>query len=114
MIEVVATDVFETWYLALDAGDTTAVTEAVEYLRRKGVALGYPRSSNIKGSRLALRELRIQSHGRPLRVFYAFDPLRQAVLLLGADKTGQKRFYREKIREAEALFVAYLAAQKMS
>jgi hypothetical protein len=40
-----------------------------------------------------MRELRIQSRGRPLRVFCGFEPLRRAVLLLGGDKTGDKRFY---------------------
>jgi hypothetical protein len=40
-----------------------------------------------------MRELRIQSHGDPLRVFYAFDPSRSAVLLIGGNKTGkEKRF----------------------
>lgn len=44
----------------------------------------------------------------PIRVFYAFDPKRQAVLLLGADKTGRKRFYEEMIKRAEALWEEYL------
>ena len=38
-----------------------------------------------------MRELRVQS-GRPLRVFYAFDPTRSAILI-GGDKTGDNRFY---------------------
>ena len=36
------------------------------------------------------------------------DPKRQAVLLLGADKTGRKRFYEEMIAKAEALWEEYL------
>jgi hypothetical protein len=55
-----------------------------------------------------LRELRIQSRGRPLRVFYAFDPLRQAVLLLGGDKTGDDRFYASLVPRVEAIWVQYL------
>jgi hypothetical protein len=55
-----------------------------------------------------LRELRIQSRGRPLRVFYAFDPLRQAVLLLGGDKTGDDRFYVSMVPRVEAIWVQYL------
>ncbi len=51
-----------------------------------------------------MRELRIQSRGRPLRVFYAFDPLRQAVLLLGGDKTGDNRFYVSMIPRVEAIW----------
>jgi len=40
-----------------------------------------------------MRELRVQCGGRPLRVFYAFDPTRSAILIIGGDKTGDNRFY---------------------
>jgi hypothetical protein len=33
-------------------------------------------------------ELRAHSDGNPLRIFYAFDPRRTAILFLGCDKTG--------------------------
>jgi hypothetical protein len=36
------------------------------------------------------------SEGRPIRVFYAFDPRRTAVLLMGGDKTGDGRFYEQR------------------
>ena len=68
MVEVVATNEFKGWYLGLDEGDQFAVRGGVGVLEQVGVALGAPRSSAIKGSRFALRELRIQSSGRPLRV----------------------------------------------
>jgi hypothetical protein len=55
-----------------------------------------------------LRELRIQSLGRPLRVIYAFDPLRQAVLILGGDKTGDDRFYERMIPRSEKIWERYL------
>jgi hypothetical protein len=70
----------------------------------RGLALGFPRSSAIKGSSFALRELRIQSQGRPLRVFYAFDPARQAVVLIGGDKTGDGRFYERMVPVAERIW----------
>jgi hypothetical protein len=72
------------------------------------MGLGYPRSSEIKGASFALRELRIQSNGRPLRVFYAFDPERQAVLLLGGDKTGDARFYDRMLPVLDRLWKEYL------
>jgi hypothetical protein len=108
MIEVVGTDEFEQWFLALDDSDGEAVAHVVGLLEAKGTALGYPYSSSITTSRYPLRELRIQSRGRPLRVFYAFDPLRQAVLLLGGDKTGDNRFYVTMIPKVEAIWVQYL------
>jgi hypothetical protein len=51
-----------------------------------------------------MRELRVQSGGRPLRIFYAFDPRRTAVLLIGGDKSGNKRFYTRMIRIADRLY----------
>ncbi len=111
MIEVLGTSEFEQWFLALDDDDSLAVARVVGLLEVKGTTLGYPYSSAIEGSRYPLRELRIQSGGRPLRVFYAFDPLRQAVLLLGGDKTGDNRFYIAMIPRVEAIWEAYLYDQ---
>ncbi len=108
MVEVVVTDEFVAWLGDLDETDQDAVIRAVNMLEIAGVALGFPNSSQIKGSSVALRELRIQSGGRPLRAFYAFDPARQAVMLLGGDKTGDKRFYETMIRECERIWADYL------
>jgi hypothetical protein len=108
MIEVLGIDEFEQWSLALDDSDGDAVARGVGLLGAKGTALGYPYSLSITTSRYPLRELRIQSSGRPLRVFYAFDPLRQAVLLLGGDKTGDDRFYASMVPKVEAIWVQYL------
>ena len=108
MVEVVATDEFIAWYVDLADGDAEAVTEAVDVLQSMGLGLGYPQASAIKGSKYALRELRIQSSGRPLRVVYAFDPRRNAVLIIGGDKTGDGRFYERIIRTAEAIWKQYL------
>jgi hypothetical protein len=55
-----------------------------------------------------MRELRVQSDGRPLRVFYAFDPRRSAILLIGCDKTGDGRFYERMIPIADALYDVYI------
>jgi hypothetical protein len=56
-----------------------------------------------------MRELRIQSKGRPIRIFYAFDPRRVAVLLVGGDKTGKdKRFYRVNVPKADRLYDEHL------
>ena len=47
----------------------------------------------------------------PLRVFYAFEPRRAAVLLIGGDKTGDDRFYETMISVAEKIWEQYLAEQ---
>lgn len=43
--------------------------------------------------------------------FYIFDPKRQAVMLCGGDKTGDKRFYKRMIPIAESIYKRYLDAQ---
>ncbi len=108
MVSIVATDEFASWYRDLDDPTALDIDTAVDLLETLGVGLGFPRSSDIKGASFALRELRVQSQGRPLRVFYAFDPARQAVLLIGGDKTGDGRFYERMIPIAERIWKEYL------
>jgi hypothetical protein len=55
-----------------------------------------------------MRELRVQSGGRPIRIFYAFDPRGSAILLIGGDKTGDGRFYEKMIPIADKLYDVHL------
>ncbi len=50
----------------------------------------------------------MQHQGRPYRVFFAFDPRRMAMLLIGGDKTGNKSFYKEMVPKAEAIYAQHL------
>jgi hypothetical protein len=59
-----------------------------------------------------MKELRTQHHGRPLRTFFAFDPRRCAILLIGGDKTGDKRFYERMIPVADQLLDDHLRSLK--
>ena len=108
MVEIEVTGEFLAWYRDLDENDSEAVARVVGLLEQRGVSLRFPYSSDVEGSRIALRELRIQSQGRPLRVLYKFDPKRQAVLLVGGDKTGDDRFYERMVPIAEQLWADYL------
>ena len=54
-----------------------------------------------------MRELRVQSGGRPIRIFYAFDPRRTAILLIGGRKTHD-RFFRDYVQRADAIYDEYL------
>jgi hypothetical protein len=86
------------------------VTAAGLLLIEQGPQLPFPYSSGINGSQHAhMRELRVQSGGRPLRVFYAFDPRRSAILLIGGDKTGDDRFYERMVPIADQLYDVYIA-----
>ena len=73
MVEVVGTSEFEEWFLGLSSVDARAVVRGVGLLEGAGIRLGFPHCSALGGSRYALRELRVQSSGRPLRIVYAFD-----------------------------------------
>jgi hypothetical protein len=89
------------------------VTVTVSLLEERGPNLPFPYSSGIEGSKHGhMRELRVQSGGRPIRIFYAFDPRRSAILLIGGDKTGRDRFYDELVPVADKLYDVYLAELK--
>jgi hypothetical protein len=108
--DVEVTDECRTWLDGLDEADLDAVDYSVDLLIEHGPQLEHPHSSKIKGSRHDhMRELRVQSGGRPLRIFYAFDPRRTAIILVGGDKTGDKRFYKRMIPTADDLYDEYLA-----
>jgi hypothetical protein len=107
---VEATDEFSVWFLELGAGVQDDIDRVVGLLEAKGPQLPFPFSSGITGSRHGhLRELRVQSGGEPYRVFYAFDPRRTAILLIGGCKTGDDRFYERMIPLADDLYDEYLA-----
>jgi len=106
--EVVVTAEFVTWWGDLSTPEQISVGAVIELLEEHGPALGYPHSSQIAGSK-KLRELRIQHRGDPYRVLYAFDPTRNAVLLLGGNKTGKDRWYKQNIPLAERIFLDYLS-----
>ena len=108
MVEVIGTGEFQEWFDGLSDKDSDAVTAIIDLLEQMGVALPFPYSSAIRGAKIALRELRIQSGGKPLRVFYTFDPRRNAVVLTGGDKTGDSNFYEQKVRESERIYADYL------
>ena len=59
-----------------------------------------------------MRELRVQHAGRPIRVFYAFDPRRTAILLLAGDKTGDDRWYSIHVPLADRLYDEHLETLK--
>lgn len=108
MIEVIYTAEFGGCWDDLTEDQQDDLDRGVHLLEALGVTLGFPYSSAVKGSKLALRELRVQSGGHPLRILYVFDPQRQAVLLVGGDKTGRDRFDEELIPIAERVYEEYL------
>ena len=107
---VVTTDEYEAWYRNLHATEQAAIINVVTKLRVLGYELGAPHSSALEGTDLPLRELRPKQGRSPLRIVYAFDPARQAVLLIGGDKAGDPKFYRRIVAAAERIWSEYLAS----
>lgn len=106
---VKVTEEHAAWFTALikdDLASAVQVAQAVAALREEGPALGRPLVDRITGSRLHhLKGLRPGSAARSeIRVLFAFDPTRSALLLPGGDKAGNwQRWYKENTPIADRL-----------
>lgn len=69
----------------------------------------WPYVDTVEQSRYKnMKELRIQFKKHVFRVFFAFNPKRKAILLIGGDKRGNKKFYEKMIPLADKIFTRYL------
>ncbi|PKH20130.1 diaminopimelate decarboxylase [Enterobacterales bacterium CwR94] len=112
MWEVNFTEDMEIWLNAQDDALIEDVLASLAVLKMYGPRLGRPWVDHIKGSRFFnMKELRVQSKGRPIRLFFAFNPRRQAIILCGGNKQGQDDalFYRQAIRQADEGYQRHLA-----
>jgi hypothetical protein len=98
------TDQFGDWFAELDKTAQRTIVAAVEMLEQRGPGLGRPFVDTIRGSRHAnMKELR--PRGGNLRILFAFDPRRMAILLIGGDKTGRwAAWYRDFVPIADQLY----------
>lgn len=100
------TTLVDDWLDALDDDSADQVLAALSILREVGPALGRPLVDTVTASRHKnMKELRPGSRGRSeLRVLFAFDPVRRAILLVAGDKTGNwTKWYRTNIPLADNL-----------
>ena len=108
-------DEFESEFPALPEVVQDELLAQAGLLEHFGPQLGRPRVDTLNGSRHAnMKELRFDADGGVWRVAFAFDPQREAVLLVAGDKSGggEKRFYRTLIKRADERFDAHLARLK--
>ena len=80
-----------------------------------GPETGRPHVDTLKGSAFPnMKELRFEAMDGEWRVAFAFDPRRQAVLLVAGDKTGasQKKFYKRLLAIADARYEQHLSRLK--
>jgi hypothetical protein len=106
--EVEYTDEFDDWFQELDADTQRGIDAAVALLRERGPALGRPAVDTIKGSRYPnMKELR--PFAGSVRILFAFDPRRTAILLLGGDKRDRwDEWYETMVPLADRLYEDYL------
>ncbi|GLR64473.1 type II toxin-antitoxin system RelE/ParE family toxin [Marinospirillum insulare] len=110
MWEIVTVNYFDQWFLSLSNSEQQSILVGIFKLKEFGPMLGRPDVDTLKKTKKVrnLKELRIQHNGKPYRIFFAFDPLRQAVMLCGGNKSGEKRFYEDLLPIAEKEFLNYL------
>lgn len=112
--EIRATPEFREWMMTLSREERESFDTAVNLLREKGPVLARPYVDTVKGSAFPnMKELRT-AHDKhlALRAFFAFDPRRAAILLIGGDKHGIRGFYEKMIRRADELYREHLRSLK--
>ncbi|SNT69943.1 type II toxin-antitoxin system RelE/ParE family toxin [Psychrobacter sp. LV10R520-6] len=107
---VITTELFNEWLEQQEESIQEKVLAALVILEQKGPSLGRPLVDTVYGSKFTnMKELRVQYRGKPLRAFFAFDPLRQAIVLCIGDKSGKKRFYTEMLAIADKQYELHLS-----
>ncbi|MGV3605952.1 MAG: type II toxin-antitoxin system RelE/ParE family toxin [Planctomycetaceae bacterium] len=113
MWKVVTTTTFDAWFVELSEEGQAELIAKVELLKVLGPRLSRPHADTLNGSKHAnMKELRVDTAREVIRVAFAFDPTRSAILLVAGNKTGmsQKLFYKQLILKADELFDEHLLA----
>jgi hypothetical protein len=103
------------WLRATDEKTYDQVMAALRLLATVGPGLGRPLVDTIVGSRHNnMKELRPGSAGRSeVRILFAFDPQRQAIMVLAGDKQGRwEKWYRSNIPVADGRYDEHLERLK--
>jgi len=115
MWEIERTDELAHWVKNLDANAREAILKNIVILKEFGPNLGRPYVDTLKKSRHRnMKELRIKNKKRIFRILFIFTSERKALLLIGGDKCGNKKFYEKMIPIADDLFDEYLGLKKKS
>ena len=106
---VLIADQYKEWLENLSEKSQNDIIADIRLLEEVGSTLSRPKSDTLYDSKLSnLKKLITQHKGKPYRSLYAFDPNREAIMLLGGNKAGKKRWYRENIPIAEARYQEHL------
>jgi hypothetical protein len=106
---VTVSDEFADWFTKQEDKLQNSINATVNLLIEHGPNLRHPYADTLKGSKISnLKELRVQHKGDPYRILFAFDPNREALLLIG----GNKCWYDKMIPLAENIFEKHLGNLK--
>lgn len=109
--EVLLCDAFEKEFQNLSDPVREEIFAMICLLEEFGHTLARPHVDTLNGSKYAnMKELRFKADNGVWRVAFAFDPKRQAILLVAGDKSGmsQKLFYKRLIDRADKRFGEWL------
>jgi hypothetical protein len=85
----------------LPAVEARAVMTAVAKLEAFGDKLGAPHSSQVKGSRAGIRELRPRCGRSPWRALYRRVGVAMVILAVGPEAMRDRRGFDQAVRRAE-------------
>ncbi|GAB6058865.1 type II toxin-antitoxin system RelE/ParE family toxin [Desulfonatronum parangueonense] len=108
---VIFCDEFDEEFGAMPEGLQDTIYSNVGLLEIEGPSLGRPWVETLEGSAFKnMKELRFSWNKGIWRIAFAFDPQRNAVLLVAADKRGtnQRLFYRNLVRQADDRYQRHL------
>lgn len=101
------TDEFEGWWSEISSDEQERITATVELLEEHGPGLRRPAVGAIESSRHPNMKELIPTTS--IRILFAFDPRRSAILLLGGDKRGNwDEWYDENVPLADDLYDEHL------
>lgn len=104
-------DEFELEFLQFPRNVQKRMLVKLKVLEQFGAELGRPHVDTLKGSQYKnMKELRFEVENGVWRIAFIFDPQRNAILLVGGDKSAvkEKRFYRQLIEKADYRYKQHL------
>lgn len=105
----------EEWVSTLDEESREQLFAALTVFKEVGPNLGRPLVDTVANSRHRnMKVLRPGSAGgSEIRVLFAFDPKRKAILLVAGNKAGQwTRWYKRNIPKADQIYDRHLGKVK--
>jgi hypothetical protein len=104
-------DEFDLEFERLSDDVKSSLIQHLNLLKLYGPQLSRPYADTLNGSIYPnMKELRFNAADGVWRVAFAFDPQRQAIILVAGDKAGQnqRKFYKQLIDSADCRYTAHL------